>query len=289
MDMKNEIRQKLLSSIIAGRCTQKPEIHFSASLCSGSRIIRFSTQTLESILPVLHNKAGAWKTGILLQYEIQNDGTALLFQLSLSASGLNPSRKKHMAALLQSAGAADVPDEKGIIAIRRWNYEIGTDMEKAHAALDEIFDCELPFFEKELQLWQKDPRIRIRPFPELDEPEELIDGKEIHVRANRFERNREARRKCISHYGTACQICGFDFGRVYGAAFAGKIEVHHIVPLSEIREEYVVDPVRDLIPVCSNCHTALHSKKGGCYLPNELRDILRRSEYNMSAIHSGDR
>ena len=26
------------------------------------------------------------------------------------------------------------------------------------------------------------------------------------------------------------------------------IHVHHRVPLSEIREEYVVDPVRDLVP-----------------------------------------
>jgi hypothetical protein len=33
----------------------------------------------------------------------------------------------------------------------------------------------------------------------------------------------------------------------------------------------VVDPIRDLIPVCSNCHTALHSKKDGCYTPDELR------------------
>ena len=69
--------------------------------------------------------------------------------------------------------------------------------------------------------------------------------------------------KNIAHYGTACQICGFDFGKAYGPAFAGKIEVHHIVPLSEIREDYAVDPIHDLIPVCSNCHTALHSKKDG--------------------------
>ena len=47
----------------------------------------------------------------------------------------------------------------------------------------------------------------------------------------------------------------------------------HIVPLSEIGEEYVVDPIRDLVPVCPNCHMALHSKKDGVYTVEELRAI----------------
>ncbi|MBQ9009933.1 MAG: HNH endonuclease [Clostridia bacterium] len=181
-----------------------------------------------------------------------------------------------MAELLKSSGAADVPDEKGIIAVRQWEYTVGMDTDRARLALDEIFDFELPFFEVELRHWLNDHSYRIRPFPELMEPDHLEDGKEISVRATRFERNGKARRKCIAHYGTACQICGFDFGSVYGEDFAGKIEVHHIVPLSEIREEYVVDPVRDLIPVCSNCHTALHSRKDGYYTPDELRQLLAR-------------
>ena len=48
------------------------------------------------------------------------------------------------------------------------------------------------------------------------------------------------------------------------------------MPLSEIREGYVVDPIQDLIPVCSNCHTALHSKKDGVYKPEELRTVFFR-------------
>lgn len=45
------------------------------------------------------------------------------------------------------------------------------------------------------------------------------------------------------------------------------IEVHHIKPnlklISEINSEYVVDPEKDLIPVCSNCHSMLHRKING--------------------------
>lgn len=57
-------------------------------------------------------------------------------------------------------------------------------------------------------------------------------------------------------------VCGFDFGKFYGDEFEGKIHVHHIKSLSEINEEYEVDPINDLKPVCPNCHLALHSKVG---------------------------
>ena len=40
--------------------------------------------------------------------------------------------------------------------------------------------------------------------------------------------------------------------------FAGFIHVHHLRPLSEIRGEYMVDPVADLCPVCPNCHAVIH-------------------------------
>jgi 5-methylcytosine-specific restriction protein A len=33
---------------------------------------------------------------------------------------------------------------------------------------------------------------------------------------NAYERSRTARSECINHYGSSCQVYGFDFGRVYG-------------------------------------------------------------------------
>lgn len=70
-------------------------------------------------------------------------------------------------------------------------------------------------------------------------------------------------------------MCGFDFGKTYGEAFVGKIEVHHITPISEIGETYVVDPVKDLVPVCPNSHMMLHSKQEGVYLIEELTSMLK--------------
>ncbi|HHO0788469.1 HNH endonuclease [Aeromonas allosaccharophila] len=51
-----------------------------------------------------------------------------------------------------------------------------------------------------------------------------------------------------------------DFGEKYGELGKGFIHVHHMMPLSEIGEEYVVDPIKDLIPVCPNCHAMLHRR-----------------------------
>jgi 5-methylcytosine-specific restriction protein A len=56
---------------------------------------------------------------------------------------------------------------------------------------------------------------------------------------------------------------------------AGFIQVHHTVPLSSIGTEYVIDPIRDLIPVCPNCHAMLHRKTPPFSIA-ELRGLLCR-------------
>lgn len=51
-----------------------------------------------------------------------------------------------------------------------------------------------------------------------------------------------------------------NFEEKYGKLGKDYIEVHHIKPISEIDSEYVVDPKKDLVPVCSNYHSMLHKK-----------------------------
>lgn len=89
-------------------------------------------------------------------------------------------------------------------------------------------------------------------------PESYVEGATRKVSVNAYERSHDAVLKCKAVHGTACVICGFDFGVVNGKTFAGFIHVHHLRPLSEIRSEYVVDPVADLCPVCPNCHAVIH-------------------------------
>jgi 5-methylcytosine-specific restriction enzyme A len=100
-----------------------------------------------------------------------------------------------------------------------------------------------------------------RPPEEVSPSEAYMEGAVTTVLANRFERNLAARRACIDHWGTKCQVCCFDFEKVYGEIGRGFIHVHHIKPLAEIGESYEVDPVNDLRPVCPNCHAMLHRTK----------------------------
>lgn len=105
------------------------------------------------------------------------------------------------------------------------------------------------------------------------EARSFIEGAPCTVVGDRYERNRAARQRCLEAHGATCSICGFDFAQAYGPKFAGIIQVHHIAPIHEKGEAYKVDPVHDLLPVCPNCHVALHSKPGGTYTPAELRAL----------------
>jgi 5-methylcytosine-specific restriction protein A len=87
---------------------------------------------------------------------------------------------------------------------------------------------------------------------------QLVEGALRRAFLNIYERNPEARRKCIEHYGCRCSVCDFDFEQAYGATGIGFIHVHHLKPLSEIRDTYVVDPIADLRPICPNCHAMIH-------------------------------
>lgn len=109
---------------------------------------------------------------------------------------------------------------------------------------------------------------------EVSETDNFVEGATRTVQVNLYERNPMARKVCIQHYGTICQICRFDFMDVYGAAMDGFIHVHHLKPLSEIGEIYQVDPIKDLIPVCPNCHAVVHSRCPA-YSPDEVRVMLR--------------
>lgn len=56
-----------------------------------------------------------------------------------------------------------------------------------------------------------------------------------------------------------CQVCDFDFFQTYGELGRNYIEAHHTKPVAELKPGEKVS-IRDLIPVCSNCHRMLHRR-----------------------------
>ena len=101
------------------------------------------------------------------------------------------------------------------------------------------------------------------------------EGKLSQILKDEYERNPEARKKCIEAYGAICKVCGFDFKNFYGELGEGYIHVHHIIPLSQIKNSHIVNYVEDLIPVCPNCHAMLH--KGNLSV-EELQKIIQNNK-----------
>ncbi len=133
----------------------------------------------------------------------------------------------------------------------------------------------------------EDKRYNQERLGALPLPEEVLntdtfrEGATSQLLVNAYERSPVARQKCIAHYGTSCSICGFDFSEIYGRVGDGLIHVHHLTPLSDIGQEYEVDPIRDLRPVCPNCHAVIH-RRNPPYSIREVKDFLRQTRSSSS-------
>jgi hypothetical protein len=117
------------------------------------------------------------------------------------------------------------------------------------------------------------PEIVLLPEEIYPVTETLIEGAVKTIAINAYERNPKARNICIEHYGPVCFVCEFSFHKKYGSVGRGYIQVHHLKLMSEVKENYVIDPIRDLRPICPNCHAIIHSRKPP-YTIEEMRKML---------------
>lgn len=107
------------------------------------------------------------------------------------------------------------------------------------------------------------------------EDDQYYEGGLNRVETNRYERNPVNRELCLAANGYQCKICGFDFEKTYGIIGHNFIHVHHIDAVSTHKEEYLINPVTDLIPVCPNCHAMLHRSEPPLK-PDELKAIIEK-------------
>lgn len=122
-------------------------------------------------------------------------------------------------------------------------------------------------------------RVGAKPFggiEEISSPTPVTRKHVSRVYVNRYERDPKARALCLARYGTTCQVCGKLLEQVYGPAAKDVIHVHHRTPISEIPVGAQIDPIKDLVPVCPNCHAVIHSRAEP-YSPEEVREMIRAS------------
>lgn len=93
---------------------------------------------------------------------------------------------------------------------------------------------------------------------------DAVDGAPKQSFRTEFERDSRLRRACINHYAKLmgerirCFACQFDFEANYGKIGVGYIHIHHEIPLSHARKSHRPDPVREMKPLCANCHSIIH-------------------------------
>jgi 5-methylcytosine-specific restriction enzyme A len=110
---------------------------------------------------------------------------------------------------------------------------------------------------------------------EVPERRNYVAGAVSQVLVNRYERDPRARDACLKKLGRRCRVCNLRFKDRYGEIGEGFIHVHHIKPLAATRRQYRLNPEKDLVPVCPNCHAMLHKKEPPLFI-HELQKLLRK-------------
>jgi 5-methylcytosine-specific restriction protein A len=119
-----------------------------------------------------------------------------------------------------------------------------------------------------------------KPSSHYTNPEEVIgfpEGATSKVLVNKYERDPRNRSAAIAIHGYLCLACGFDFQDNYGDLGSEFIIVHHVVPVSQIGSNYVIDPSKDLITLCANCHAMIHRQDPPLSL-DQLKNIVRNKK-----------
>jgi len=106
---------------------------------------------------------------------------------------------------------------------------------------------------------------------EVEGDDSTLEGSSVETISRRYERKPINREICLALKGRRCWCCRMEFGEKYGPETEGMIEVHHRIPVAGMGPRYRVHPVRDLFPVCGNCHSVIHLN----HLPQDP-DALRK-------------
>jgi 5-methylcytosine-specific restriction protein A len=101
----------------------------------------------------------------------------------------------------------------------------------------------------------------------------LPEGARIRIEVNQYERDRRNRAAALAIHGHCCKACDQELAERYGSQAVGLIEVHHLTPVSQVGDGYIIDPKTDLVPLCPNCHSVAH-RRSPPFSIEEIRQML---------------
>ena len=107
----------------------------------------------------------------------------------------------------------------------------------------------------------------------LSDNSQGMEGAVFQSFVKKRERNPRNRLLCIRIHGDRCKVCGLDPCKSYASA-GSILEVHHLEPLALLAEARSYNPKTDLVPLCPNCHRAVHTRRPVPLTPEELQHLL---------------
>jgi len=99
-------------------------------------------------------------------------------------------------------------------------------------------------------------------------------------------KNKTRSRKLVevakNHYAIGgklyCSACHFNFEDFYGDIGKGYIEIHHLKPIFSYeggKESLLLDALKNVTPVCCNCHKMIHRKNDELLSITSLKEIIK--------------
>lgn len=129
-------------------------------------------------------------------------------------------------------------------------------------------------------LTDKQPQNDYSDGGETEFPEGRVYERKHKVRERNKQLVARAKEKFKSKHGHLfCEACNFDFKVKYGSVGDGFIEVHHTIPVMELKPGARTN-IADVALVCSNCHRILHLRRPWLTIP-ALRKLLKQVSWGV--------
>lgn len=129
---------------------------------------------------------------------------------------------------------------------------------------------------------------------EIPQDEEFTEGKKVRKEHLRRERNRKLVKRFFESLAqpVICDLCGRNVNARY-PWLRNLLEAHHVLPLSSpLRADSSGTKLAELVPICPNCHRAVHAyyrvwlKANGIddfRTPDESAEVYREARTKVKA------
>lgn len=117
----------------------------------------------------------------------------------------------------------------------------------------------------------------------FDENVVISEGLKKIVTSEAYQRSSKLRDLALEYYTKSgkisCRACSFNYEDFYGPKLGHLfIEIHHQKPIFKYRDDdlriFLENAVKNVIPVCSNCHRMIHRKRDHILALSSLKRLI---------------